>query len=222
MLYEKTLGRKISFNPPKTESGAHGDAENGAGPNGNGHSDTKKKSLSWFSRLIGSFRKVKKAAEIKEPASMGKILNLMRNDVYEVAQRFWEFQSLITKPLGVVFSLTLVVNFLGWSAMLAVVVMITAQIINAILVRFLVLFETHRRKATDQKLHIVSQFVEAIRHLRWYGWQNAWLGQIMSARQKELNWRIVTNLWGLLIAFINSLSLDLSPSIGFFAYTIIE
>ena len=24
---------------------------------------------------------------------MGKILNLMRNDVYEVAQRFWEIQS---------------------------------------------------------------------------------------------------------------------------------
>jgi ABC-type multidrug transport system fused ATPase/permease subunit len=222
MLYEKTLGRKISFNPPKTASEAHGEAENGAGQNGNGHSDTKKKSLSWFSKLISNFRRSKKMAEIKEPASMGKILNLMRNDVYEVAQRFWEFQSLITKPLGVIFSLTLVVNFLGWPAMLAVVVMITAQIINAILVRFLVVFETHRRKATDGKLQIISQFVEAIRHLRWYGWQNAWLSQIMSARQKELNWRIVTNLWGLLISFINSLSLDLSPSIGFFVYTVIE
>lgn len=43
----------------------------------------------------------------------------------------------------------------------------------------------------------------------------------MDARQRELNWRIVTSLWNLLISFINSLALDLSPSIGFWAYTVI-
>lgn len=220
MLYEKTLGRKISFNPPKPKTESDGEVGNSAAENGNGHKKTGPV-VSWLSGLISKFKKSKKTDDSKEPASMGKILNLMRNDVYEVAQRFWEFQSLVTKPLSVVFALTLVVNFLGWPAMLAVIVMISAQVINAILVRFLVVFETYRRKATDGKLHIVSQFVEAIRHLRWYGWQDAWLNQIMSARQKELNWRIVTGLWGLLINFINSLALDLSPSIGFFAYTVI-
>lgn len=217
MLYEKTLGRKISFNPPKVEAEKNGEAET----NGNGHVKRKKPWPAWLKVLTGMFKRSKKIEEAKESASMGKILNLMRNDVYEVAQRFWEFQSLITKPLSVIFSLALVVNFLGWPAMLAVVVMVTAQVTNAILVKFLVAFETHRRKATDGKLHIVSQFVEAIRHLRWYGWQDAWLDQIMSARQKELNWRIVTGLWGLLIGFVNSLALDVSPSVGFFAYTVI-
>ena len=221
MLYEKTLGRKISFNPPKIKSESGEQAANGAEANGNGHAKAEYSWTSWFARLASVFKRGKKVEDTKEPASMGKILNLMRNDVYEVAQRFWEFQSLVTKPLSVIFSLTLVVNFLGWPAMLAVILMITAQVTNLILVRFLVAFETHRRKATDGKLQIVSQFVEAIRHLRWYGWQDAWLSQIMSARQKELNWRIVTGLWGLLISFVNSLALDLSPSVGFFAYTVI-
>ena len=220
MLYEKTLGRKMSFNPPKAKTEAEAQDESDGALNGNGHAKQAQRSISWLRNLFAKLRRTKKE-ESKEPASMGKILNLMRNDVYEVAQRFWEFQSLITKPLSVVFSLTLVVNFLGRPALLAVIVMITAQVTNAVLVRFLVMFETHRRKATDGKLQIVSQFVEAIRHLRWYGWQKAWLAQIMSARQKELNWRIVTSLWGLLISFINSLALDLSPSIGFFAYTVI-
>lgn len=219
MLYEKTLGRKISFNPPKTK--LEDDAATGDELNGNGHVKGNGVWSSWLSKLVNNFRQSKKKEEAKEPASMGKILNLMRNDVYEVAQRFWEFQNLVTKPLSVIFSLSLVVNFLGWPAMLAVVVMITAQVTNAILVKFLIGFESHRRKATDGKFHVVSQFVEAIRHLRWYGWQGAWLDQIMSARQKELNWRIVTGLWGLLISFINSLALDLSPSVGFFAYTVI-
>lgn len=221
MLYEKTLNRKISFNPPKSKIEGGNEEENNDDSNGDGNKKVGQPSESWLRRLLNRFKRTKKTADTKEPASMGKILNLMRNDVYEVAQRFWEFQSLITKPLSVIFSLTLVVNFLGWPAMLAVVVMIVAQITNAILVRFLVIFETHRRKATDGKLQIVSQFVEAIRHLRWYGWQDAWLKHIMTARQKELNWRIVTGLWGLLINFINSLALDLSPSVGFFAYTVI-
>jgi ABC-type multidrug transport system fused ATPase/permease subunit len=221
MLYEKTLMRKISFNPSKSKTEGDGAAEPDSNSNGNGHAKSTKQSAPWLSNLFAKLRRSKRTEEVKEPASMGKILNLMRNDVYEVAQRFWEFQSLITKPLSVVFSLSLVVNFLGWPAMLAVFLMIAAQITNAILVRFLVMFETQRRKATDGKLQIISQFVEAIRHLRWYGWQNAWLSQIMSARQKELNWRIVTGLWGLLISFINSLALDLSPSIGFYAYTVI-
>jgi ABC-type multidrug transport system fused ATPase/permease subunit len=220
MLYEKTLGRKINFNPPKSKTEAEAQDESDGALNGNGHAKHKRQSMHWLRSLFVKMRRTKKE-DSKGPASMGKILNLMRNDVYEVAQRFWEFQSLITKPLSVVFSLTLVVNFLGRPALLAVIAMITAQVTNAILVRFLVMFETHRRKATDGKLQIVSQFVEAIRHLRWYGWQKAWLGQIMTARQKELNWRIVTSLWGLLISFINSLALDLSPSIGFFAYTVI-
>lgn len=219
-LYEKTLNRKISFNPPKPKVEEDDEAEHDVHLNGNGHAKSKQRSMPWLRNFLAKLKRAKKE-DVKEPASMGKILNLMRNDVYEVAQRFWEFQSLITKPLSVVFSLTLVVNFLGWPAMLAVVIMIAAQITNAILVRFLVMFETHRRKATDVKLQIVSQFVEAIRHLRWYGWQDAWLNHIMTARQKELNWRIVTGLWGLLISFINSLALDLSPSIGFFAYTVI-
>ena len=33
---------------------------------------------------------------------MGKIFNLLRGDVYEVAQRFWEVDILIDKPVGLI------------------------------------------------------------------------------------------------------------------------
>ncbi|OQO14311.1 hypothetical protein B0A48_01187 [Cryoendolithus antarcticus] len=219
MLYEKTLARKIGFVNPDTKPEVNGSVSHGPVEGVDGQIQ-KPSRWSWFT-CLGRFKRTPTKTDVKEAASMGKILNLMRNDVYEVAQRFWEFQSLITKPLSVIFSLTLVVNFLGWSSLLAVAVMLTAQIINAVLVRVLVKFETSRRKATDGKLHIVSQFIEAIRHLRWYGWQDAWLEKIMTARQRELNWRVITSLWGLLIGFVNSLALDLAPPIGFYAYTVI-
>ncbi|KAK1083320.1 hypothetical protein LTR48_006368 [Friedmanniomyces endolithicus] len=152
---------------------------------------------------------------------MGKILNLMRNDVYEVSQRFWEFQQLIIKPLSCVLSITLVVRFLGWSSLVAVLVLVVCQVINVVLARLMLHFEKRRRKATDAKLQVITQFVEAIRHLRWYGWQGAWLEQILDARQKELKLKVVTNIWNLCISFVNTLGLDLTPVVAFFAYTVI-
>ena len=223
MLYEKTLGRKISFAPPSThEKDTANGVSNGHVANGQPNGEAKDKTReSRVQRLRRLFRREEGSTPVKEPASMGRILNLMRNDVYEVAQRFWEFQELIKKPLGVVFSIVLVVKLLGWPSMIAVVLMIFAQILTFIFARIMIHFEKKRRLATDSKLQVISQFVEAIRHLRWYGWEGTWLEQIISARQKELNLRIITSIWNLIIAFTNTLALDLTPTIAFFAYTVI-
>lgn len=221
MLYAKTLGRKISFKPSKPKEDSNGNVIDGNGADDIVKTETSKP---WYRRvpnLLGRFGEKAKAEDVKEPASMGKILNLMRNDVYEVAQRFWEFQSLITTPLTCIFSVVLVVNFLGWTSLSVILVMLVSQVLNTVLARVLVSLERRRRKATDDKLQIVSQFVESIRHLRWYGWQDSWLQRVMEARQHELNWRIVTSCMWLLIAFVNSLAVGISPSVGFFAYTII-
>jgi ABC-type multidrug transport system fused ATPase/permease subunit len=100
--------------------------------------------------------------------------------------------------------------------MLAVII---AQIINAFVARAIVRWERKRRIATDGKLQKVSQFVEAIRHLRWYGWQETWLTDIMEARQHELNLRIVTGVLRLFISYFNSLASWLFPVIAFAAFT---
>ncbi|KIW23944.1 uncharacterized protein PV07_09691 [Cladophialophora immunda] len=159
-------------------------------------------------------------SETKPPASMGKILNLMRNDVYEVAQRFWEFQTLINKPLGLLLSVFLIWQLLGWSCFVGVAVVIIAQIFNYVLARILIGWERERRKVTDIKLQKISQYVEAIRHLRWYGWHLTWLDGVMTARQKELNLRIITFLLNSAIKFLNSFASGMLPVATFYAYTI--
>ncbi|WPG98732.1 ABC bile acid transporter [Acrodontium crateriforme] len=220
MLYEKTLGRKISFQQQESKT------ETGDTATNSENSLPKKEVTSYWTQLsnkISSFFSTKSQSKVPdEPASMGKILNLMRNDVYEVAQRFWEFQGLITKPLSAVFSIALVIHFLGWSSMIAVVALLIAQILNFILARVMIHFEKKRRAATDKKLQVITQFIEAIRHLRWYGWQDSWLVQIMDARMRELNLRVITSIWVVLISFVNTLALDLTPVLAFFAYTVIS
>ncbi len=43
----------------------------------------------------------------------------------------------------------------------------------------------------------------------------------MQARQHELNLRIITSLWGILISFINNLASGMFPVAAFYAYTIL-
>ena len=222
MLFEKTLGRKVSFKE-KEELNPNTETENS---NGYANGDiTSKQKPGWWQRISGAVSKPPKSSKSpppsKQPASTGKILNLLRNDAYEVAQRFWEFDSLVRTPLSITFSITLIVAYLGWASMLAVALVILAQIINAGLAKILVYYEKKRRSASDVKLQVVSQFVEAIRHLRWYGWQGSWLSDIMSARQKELALRVICAIWNMTIGFINVLALELTPVAAFFTYTVI-
>jgi len=84
---------------------------------------------------------------------------------------------------------------MGPSVLLGVAVLATSQGINVFVARAVRNREKIRRKHTDTRLQETSQYVEAIRHLRWYGWHQHWMSKITTARQSELNWKIWVSLW---------------------------
>ena len=137
-----------------------------------------------------------------------------------VLPRFWEAQDIITKPLGLILSVILIWKVIGWSCLVGVLTVVLAQLINILTTRALLRWERLRRKATDIKLQKTSQFIEAIRHLRWYGWQDFWKQQIMDARQQELNLRIVTSLLRASIESTNAFASRMFPVVAFYAYTV--
>ena len=134
--------------------------------------------------------------------------------------RFWEAETIIMKPIGLVVSVVLIWTLIGWPCLFGILTVLLAQAINALITKALLGWKSRRRKATDIKLQKISQFVEAIRHLRWYGWQDFWQEQIMVARQHELNLRIVTRLWSIMISFTNTFASGMFPVAAFYAYTV--
>ncbi|KAL2164779.1 hypothetical protein VTH06DRAFT_74 [Thermothelomyces fergusii] len=156
------------------------------------------------------------------PASTGKVLNLLRNDTYEVAQRFWDFASITTTPLSLVFSLILIWRILGPSCLIGILVLLAGMAANVFLMRLLLRIERVRRELTDTKLQRTSQFVEAIRHLRWYDWQDAWLNNIMASRQDELHKRVHSSIVLKAIGLVNTLAAYLFPVAGFWVFTVVS
>ncbi|KAH8813056.1 ABC transporter-like protein [Xylogone sp. PMI_703] len=222
MLYEKTLSRKVISISAKPVLEEDLDGSNGVGKDV-AYSPARKV-ISYLMRpvrfLRGSYKVRKPADKSKDHATMGKILNLMRNDVWEISQRFWDFSMFITQPFGLILSIVLIWKLLGWACLIGVLTVFLAQAANALLSKVLLHWERERRTATDDKLHKISQLVDSIRHLRWYGWQDVWLARIMESRQNELRLRVITSIFRVLIGFTNTFSNGLFPVAAFYAYTI--
>lgn len=216
MVYEKALSRKNTFGQklPSKEESANGHA------NGDDSEAPNKKSRK-LCGLIPWGSKASKKEVVTETASMGKIFNLLRGDVYEVAQRFWEIYRLIDQPVGLLVAVFLVWDLFGPSCFLGVLTVLLAQVVNGVLTRFLLQWGRKRRVVTDARLQISSQFVEALRHLRWYGWQNHWLHQVMEARDKELHVQVITNLLECAIAFVQVLTSGTFPVVALYGYTVL-
>ncbi|KAF2236282.1 P-loop containing nucleoside triphosphate hydrolase protein [Viridothelium virens] len=217
MLYEKTLSRKIIGDHDKNKS----EESNETKANGTKSDSNPSGRTCGFCRIPFWPRAADSKEKVKKPASMGKILNLMRGDVYEVAQRFWEVSTIVTAPLGLILSLVLTWKLIGWPCLIGILTVAVAQSANALITRLLISYERFRRSTTDDRLQVTTQLVEAIRHLRWYGWQNEWLEQIISARQRELKWRVITALWTALIHFFNYFSSGMFPVAALYAYTVL-
>ena len=180
----------------------------------------------WFRFFSGRLKSSSRSAPEQDmpdgPASTGKILNLLRGDVYEVAQRFWDFHQFITRPYTFLLSIVLVWKVLGPASLSGILVLIAGMCINIFFIRLQLKLEIARRRVTDSKLQQTSQFVESIRHLRWYDWQDAWLTRIMDTRHYELVKRVQSNVTSKTINSINALAAYMFPVVAFFTYTLVS
>jgi ABC-type multidrug transport system fused ATPase/permease subunit len=157
--------------------------------------------------------------KLKGPASTGQVLNLVRTDAYDIAQRFLEIDKFIKIPFGIIFYVALIWVFLGPSCLVGSIVIMVAQVLNGLLARVAVKWRRYLKKATDARIQANSQFIESLRHLRWYAWHDKWLDKVMATRRHELNLRLVSIFISLASYYINVVSGLVFPVAAFFAYT---
>ena len=127
----------------------------------------------------------------------------------------------MTIPLRLIISVVLIWRLLGWPCLIGVSTIVIAQLLNVLIVRRLLQLEHLRRLATDKRLQVCSQYIETLRHLRWYDWQQAWMTRILDARQQELRLRITTGLYDIAMGTVNTLGAGLFPVVAFAAYTLL-
>jgi ABC-type multidrug transport system fused ATPase/permease subunit len=128
---------------------------------------------------------------------------------------------LIRAPLGIIFSIWILWHMLGPWCLFGVVVILIGLILNSAIVRMRLRQQRQSKIASDNRVQVNSEFIDVVRHLRWYGWVEPWLTKVMSARQVELNAQLVTASLNTLSNFTMLLAGTFMPIIAFFAYTAI-
>jgi ABC-type multidrug transport system fused ATPase/permease subunit len=224
MIYEKTLARKnvIGLKTKYHNLGEQDTAINGTTNVSTGSDESHKQPSRWrsyYNKFLSMFQRRRKTTQVKEYASTGKILHLIRGDVYEVSQRLRDIDELINFPVGIVLACALMWKILGPSCFLGLVVLLVSQGLNLYLTKIRLRWKRYQKSATDARIQATVQFIEVIRHLRWYGWQNHWLDQVLKARLHELKTKAKTMAFSIGISITDALGRYLFPVVALYSYT---
>lgn len=203
MLFEKMLNRKVVGAPDIVPE------------------EAPKCPSSWWQSIKNVFKKPTKAVASGKSASTGKVINLIW-DGYQLSMTyFWMFQTWIRMPLSFVVAIAFIWRLIGWPVLGSLAVLFAAQLLMYVLGTIQRSFQHASRKATDDRVQRTTEFTEAIRHLRWYGWERTWMKRVIHSRKTELNIWAIKRFWQCTIVLVDELSANLLPLATFFAYTVL-
>ncbi|EJC97739.1 P-loop containing nucleoside triphosphate hydrolase protein [Fomitiporia mediterranea MF3/22] len=116
---------------------------------------------------------------------VGKINNLITSDLIAVA----DLQYLTLLPgilVQLVVSIVFLYDLLGWSAFVALVVMIICLPLPALIGKSMVAVQKRKMQATDKRVQSVTEAMGVIRMIKLFGWEPYMLKQLSDRRDEEL------------------------------------
>ncbi|KFA48346.1 hypothetical protein S40293_04429 [Stachybotrys chartarum IBT 40293] len=185
----------------------------------------RKRLAKFYSRLCGQRKPSPERESLlqtqqTQQASNAKVVNLVRNDTYEISQRIWEFGRLVSMPVKLGFTIYYLIDIMGWSSCIGVGLMLIFFTSNAFLVKKVVSLSRDRTVLSDKRAQAISHFVEASRPLKLNGWTSTWADRIMRFRKVEMAKRLVIANYGALIGAVNAAGGAVYPLASIALYTL--
>lgn len=116
----------------------------------------------------------------------GRVVNLMSTDTYRLDQASGMFHLMWTSPIMVLLTLVMLLINLSYSALagFSILVIGTPILYNIIKKLF------NRRRAinqiTDQRVSLTQEILQAVRFVKFFGWESSFLERIGDIRKREV------------------------------------
>ena len=116
----------------------------------------------------------------------GRIVNLMSTDTYRVDQASGMFHLVWTSPVAILITLVVLVINLSYSALAGFALLVIG--IPALTKAIQVLFVRRRaiNKITDQRVSLTQEILQAVRFVKYFGWESSFLERIGNIRKQEI------------------------------------
>lgn len=116
----------------------------------------------------------------------GRVVNLMSVDTYRVDQASGLFHMIWTAPIACIITLILLVINLTYSALAGFALLVIGLPVLTEAVKSLFKRRKGINKITDQRVSLTQEILTAVRFVKFFGWESAFLGRLQEIRDREI------------------------------------
>jgi ABC-type multidrug transport system fused ATPase/permease subunit len=127
--------------------------------------------------------------------SNGRIINLMSTDTYRIDTAFGMFHMLWTAPIQILVTLILLLVNLSYSALAGFALIVLSVPLLTRAIRSLFKRRMGINKITDQRVSLTQEILQAVRFVKFFGWEVSFLDRIFELRKREvrsIQWLLAT------------------------------
>jgi ATP-binding cassette subfamily C (CFTR/MRP) protein 1 len=116
----------------------------------------------------------------------GRIINLMSTDTYRVDQASGFFHMIWCSPIAILITVALLLINLTYSALPGIGLLIVTMPLLGRAVRSLFRRRMAINKITDQRVSLTQEILQAVRFVKYFGWETSFLERVNAIRRKEI------------------------------------
>lgn len=119
--------------------------------------------------------------------SNGRIITLMSVDADRIDQACGMFHLLWTSPIIIIITLIVLVVNIGYSALSGYALLVIGMPLLAYAIRSLLRRRRNINKITDQRVSLTQEILQAVRFVKYFGWESSFLDRLKSIRKREIS-----------------------------------
>lgn len=116
----------------------------------------------------------------------GRITALMSIDVDRVNLAMGMFHMIWTAPISIIVTLVLLLVNLGYSCLSGYALLVIGMPFLTVAVRSLIVRRRNINKITDQRVSLTQEILQAVRFVKYFGWESSFLTRLKEIRGQEI------------------------------------
>lgn len=116
----------------------------------------------------------------------GRVVNLMSTDTYRVDVASGMFHIIWTAPVAILLTLVLLLVNLTYSALAGFALLVIGIPVLTKAIKSLLVRRRSINKITDQRVSLTQEILQAVRFVKYFGWESAFLERIGGIRKREI------------------------------------
>ncbi|KAE9405089.1 P-loop containing nucleoside triphosphate hydrolase protein [Gymnopus androsaceus JB14] len=119
---------------------------------------------------------------------LGKVNNLVTTDMQNITDGRETVRLIIQVPLQVVLCVLFLYNVLGWSSFVGLAVIVILFPVPGVITKLIQNSQKIKMKKTDARIQMVTETMNVLRMVKFFGWESMMNDRIKDAREEELTY----------------------------------